>query len=199
MRASSTTLFLCAVLIVSWALTLGLTWAPCYAQVCPEQYHPLATRMHIVTYYGLLASVIFFSFIRACSHRIRSLSQELLTRREVPVLKRRISVGGLLFSVWLLSVVFATTAFWIKPLIDYWTAKCQPTGWANAISRLVLTGIFAHHADILLGLLLIPVGRNSLLGRAFHLQQHTLLYAHKLIAYLTVLAVLAHAVTYYVS
>lgn len=195
----SMALFLSAVLIVCWALTIGLTWAPCYSQVCPEEYHPLGTRMHIVAYYGLLASIMFALLLRASTSKHRSFSQRHLTRREVLILRKRISVGGLIFSVWVLGVVLATTAFWVKHLLGYWTARFEPTGWARQIPTLVITGLFAHHADILLGLLLIPVGRNSVLGRAFHLHQHTLLYAHKLFAYLTVLMVLAHGVAYYVS
>lgn len=59
--------------------------------------------------------------------------------------------------------------------------------------------IIGHHADILLGLLLIPVGRNTILGRVFGLHYSTLLYAHKANAYLTVAAVFAHGAAYYVS
>lgn len=199
MRPLSTALYLGALLVFCWALTIGLTWAPCYSQVCPETYHPLATRMHIVAYYALLASIFLALLLRTCSARLRTISQRHLTTRELPVLCKRISIGGLLFAVWVVGVVLATTAFWFHPLMHYWTTKTRPLDWTSAVPQLVLTVLFAHHADILLGLLLIPVGRNSVLCRAFNLQQHTLLYAHKLLAYLLVLAVTAHAVTYYVS
>lgn len=198
MTPLSTTLYLFTILLVCWALALGLTWAPCYAQVCPERYHQLGTRMHTIAYYALLASVLFALLIRASSSSCRTFSQHHLTPRDVPILRKRISVGGLLFGL-VIAGALATTAFWMKPLTKYWTARFEPSGWRNQVPQLVLTGIFAHHADILLGLLLIPVGRNSLLVRAFRLHFPTLLFVHKLLAYLTVSAVLAHGVTYYIS
>lgn len=198
MRTRSAALFLSGTLLVCWALALGLTWAPCYSQVCPEAYHPLGTRMHIVAYYGLLTTILLALLLRASSPKVRRGSEHHLTRRELPLLRKRISVGGLAACVWVVGVVLATSAFWTAPLQDYWTAKLAPLEWMSALAQLVLTGIFAHHADILLGLLLIPVGRNSVLGRTLWLHQHTLLYAHKLLAYAMVLAVLAHGITYYV-
>lgn len=195
----STTLTLFALLIVCWAFTLGLTWASCYAQVCPERYHPLATRMHIVAYYALLASILFALLFRASSRTARHLSQRKLTTCELPLLRKRITVGGLTLACWITGVVFATTAFWAQPLIDYWTAKCAPIDWLSEVPKLVVTGVFAHHADIALGLLLLPIGRNSLLGRAFLLHQHTLLYAHKLLAYFMVLMAFLHGASHYVS
>ena len=197
--ALPTPLYLTAFVLACWALTFALTWATCYSQVCPERYHPFAVRMHIVTFYGLVASLLFALLLRASSSKCRHLSQRHLTTRELPVLRKRISVGGLILALFLVGVVSATTAVWFKPLRDYWKARFVPTGWADQVAQVVLTGIFAHHADILLGLLLLPVGRNSILSRTFALDQFTLLYAHKLLAYLAMLAVLAHGVTYYVS
>lgn len=199
MRSPSTTLTLFAILLVCWAFALGLTWAPCYSQVCPERYHPLATRMHIVAYYALLASIVFLLLLRATSAACRAASQRRLTTRELPLLRDRITAGGLALAMWITGIALATTAFWVGPLLGYWTAKCVTTGWASEVPKLVVTGVFAHHADILLGLLLIPVGRNSLLMRAFQLHQHNLLYAHKMLAYAMVLMAVIHGATYYVS
>jgi len=194
-----TTLLLLTVLVVCGGFTISLTYAPCYASLCSEEFFPRDTRIHIGTYYLLLASITFALLLRAYSPTCRSLSNYSLTKREVPVFGKRISVGGLAFSVWILTVILVTTIFWIDPLVNFWTAKTAPYGWDDAKVSLVVTGIIGHHADIPLGLLLIPVGRNSILGRAFALHQHTLLYAHKLIAYLTLVAIVAHGIAYYVS
>lgn len=52
---------------------------------------------------------------------------------------------------------------------------------------------------MLLGLVIIPVSRNSILGRVFKVHQSTLLYTHKLFAYLLFVGVVAHFIAYMVS
>ncbi|TKA62935.1 hypothetical protein B0A55_12313 [Friedmanniomyces simplex] len=44
---------------------------------------------------------------------------------------------------------------------------------------------------------MIPVGRNTLIGRTFHLHTSTLLFAHKLLAYAFFVGALVHGITYY--
>lgn len=191
--------FLALVLFISAGFTIGLTYAPCYATVCSEKIWPLETRIHIAVYYGLLASIGCALFLRAYKPSCRRLSSYYLLRHEVPVLEKRVSVGGLALAIWIVSVTLATTAFWVPPVTAFYALRSDPLGWADGQVRLVVTQVTGHHADILLGLLLIPVSRNSLLGRFFKLHQSTLLYAHKLVAYLLVVSVLAHGVAYYVS
>jgi ferric-chelate reductase len=113
-----------------------------------------------------------------------------------------------------------TTGFWVGPEAEFWTIRTNALHWADAKVRLVVTGIIGHHIDskcclnentfggcvltflpniiVILGLLLIPVSRNSILGRAFQLHQGVLLYAHKLLAYVFLIGVVAHGAAYYV-
>lgn len=192
-------LLLLLLLIFCAGFTLGLTYAPCYSSLCSEDFFPLPTRIHCASYYGMLASVGCFLLLRMFSPLCRSISEYYLTRRRVPILDKRISVGGLALTVWLVGLTVATTGFWVGPEYSFWGLRTNPLRWPDAQTRLTVTGIIGHHADIFLGLVLIPVSRNSILGRVFELHQSTLLYAHKLIAYGLFIVVLAHGAATYVS
>lgn len=190
---------LLTILTLSAGLTIGLTFAPCYASLCSESYLPYETRLHIITFYSMLASIGCLLFVRATSKKAREASQFYLIQHEVPILGKRFSLGGVALSLWLVGLTLATTGFWAGPLQQYWAMRTDPLDWATAKIRLTVTGIIGHHADLLLGLIIVPVSRNSLLGQAFELHQSTLLYAHKLIAYLLFVATFAHGAAYYVS
>ncbi|KAF3769703.1 hypothetical protein M406DRAFT_343822, partial [Cryphonectria parasitica EP155] len=191
------TISLLAVLALSTGLALGLTYAPCYATICPESYLARPTRVHIATFYAFLAITACFLYIRAVSPRVQHISNYYLVWHELPVLKRRVSLGGLALGIWIVGVNVGTTWIWFQPLLGYWGLRTDPYGWVLAQMRLTITGVIGHHADILLGLVIIPVSRNSILGQVFQLHQSTLLYAHKLIAYLLFAATFAHAMTYF--
>ena len=186
-------------LIVCAGFTLGLTYAPCFASLCSEEFFPIPTRYHVAGYFSLLASVGCVLLLRAYSPTCLCISNYYLTKRRVPILDKRISVGGLALSLWLVGITVASTGFWIDPESSFWELRTRPLHWMDAKIRLTVTGVLGHHADIFLGLVLIPVSRNSVLGRVFELHQSTLLFAHKLIAYGLVVVVLAHGAATYVS
>ena len=192
-------LLLVLVLVVCAGFTLGLTFAPCYSSLCSEDFYAVPTRIHIATYYALVASIGAALLLRAYSPRCRAISNHYLTRHEVPILAKRISVGGLALSIWIPSIALITTVFWVPPLEHFWMLRTVPLQWIEIQIPLVVTGIIGHHADVLLGLVLIPVSRNSIIGQVFELHQSTLLYTHKLIAYLLAAAVLAHGLAALVS
>ncbi|CAH0046840.1 unnamed protein product [Clonostachys solani] len=182
-------------LIASAGLAIGLTYLPCYATICSEDYFPLETRLHIATYYGLLVAGSCLLLLQASTQYGRSLSRSHLSP-VLPILGKRITVGGLTISLLVISTTLGTTSFWLPAQAKFWGARTDPLEWDTAKIRLTVTGITGHYADILLGLLLIPVSRNSLVGLSFGVHQSTLLSAHKLIAYLFLAATLAHGVAY---
>lgn len=185
-------------LAVSAGLVIGITFAPCYATLCTEDYFPLETRLHLTTFYGLLAVTSLFLWLRSSTHFVRTLSRTRLSPH-LPILGKCITVGGLAMAVWLIGATGATAAFWTPAQLDFWGKRTDPLNWDSAKIRLTITGVSGHFADILLGLLVIPVSRNSLLGQAFGIHQSTLLSAHKIVAYLFTAATLAHGVAYAVS
>lgn len=192
-------LILVLLLVVSAGFTIGLTYAPCFASLCSEEFFPYATRIHIAGYYAMVASIGVFLLTRAYVSWVRTISSTYVIRRELPILKKRVSLGGLTLSVWIVALTVATTGFWVDPEETFWALRTDPLKWPDAKIRLAVTGIIGHHCDIILGLLVIPVSRNSILGRAFSLHQSTLLYAHKLLAYAFLIVVVAHGGAYYVS
>jgi ferric-chelate reductase len=191
--------FLIALLVVCAGFTIGLTYAPCYASLCTEEFLPYETRVHVASFYAFVASIACLLFLRAYNRPFRRLSEHYLATYEVAILRRRISVGGLFFALFILVFGIATTAIWVKPEIDFWSIRTNALDHSSVKIPLVVTGITAHHLDLLVGLLLIPVSRNSILGRVFAVHQSTLLYAHKLLGYLTYIGVFAHGVAAVVS
>ena len=167
--------------------------------MCPEQFFPYATRVHIAVYYSMLAIIGVFLSLRAYIPWMRKVSETYLIRRQVPILQKRISIGGLTLAIWIVALTVATTASWLNAESTFWSLRTEALRWSNAHLELAVTGIVGHHCDILLGLVVIPVSRNSILGRAFALHQSTLLYAHKLLAYTLLIVVIAHGGSYYVS
>ncbi|KAK1625532.1 hypothetical protein BDP81DRAFT_464023 [Colletotrichum phormii] len=160
--------------VISSAGTIALTFAPCYATFCSEDYFEFETRLHLLVYFGLVAGFGCFLLLRSYTTWAHTLSSYHLLR--MPLGGKRITVGGL--------------------LAYFWGFRADPLGWASAKLKLTITGVTGHYADILLGLLVIPVSRKSLLGRGFSLHHSTLLYAHKIVAYLFSASATAHGVTY---
>ncbi|KAI3539728.1 hypothetical protein CSPX01_08684 [Colletotrichum filicis] len=187
-------LFLLLTFVVSSAGTIALTFAPCYATFCSEDYFEFETRLHLLVYFGLVAGFGCFLLLRSYTTWVHALSSYHLMR--IPLGGKRVTFGGLLASMWIVAVVASTTLFWLPAQRDFWGFRADPLGWASAKLQLTITGVTGHYADILLGLLVIPVSRNSLLGRGFSLHYSTLLYAHNIVAYLFSVSATAHGVTY---
>ena len=187
------------IFLLSLGLTLGLTYAPCYSGECVETFFPFAARLHIATFYGILASVALALVVRASSDSARSLSELYLVRVTVPALGKRVSLGATLFAIWVVGFTLATTGFGWPLQRDFYEARGVAVDWTVGTMQLAITGVTGHYCDILVGLMVLPVSRNSMLGRVFRLSQSTLLFAHKILGYAALLAVVAHGVTYFVS
>ncbi|RSL53161.1 hypothetical protein CEP54_010557 [Fusarium duplospermum] len=177
------------------AATIGLTYAPCYATVCPEDYLAEETKYHLAIFYGMLMVLSFALYLRSSSRSLLALSSHR-SPAELPLLRKYVTVGGIATTIFIIAGTLATTALWWPALWKYWGERTDPLGWDSAKIRLTVTGVTGHYADILLGLLIIPVSRNNLVGRAFKLHQSTLLFAHKVVGYLFLLVVIAHGVAY---
>ncbi|KAH6893524.1 ferric reductase like transmembrane component-domain-containing protein [Thelonectria olida] len=173
--------------IALYALTIGLTYA--------EDYLPQETRYHLAIFYGMLILLSFALFLRLSSRYLYILSDHQ-SSTGVPLLRKYVAVGGAATTVLITAITLATTALWLPAHLKYWGDRADSIGWTSTKIRLTVTGVTGHYADILLGILIIPVSRNNLVGRAFRLQQSTLLFAHKVVAYLFFMAVLAHGVAY---
>ncbi|KKF97559.1 Ferric reductase like transmembrane component [Ceratocystis platani] len=195
MKGSSRVVAVFVLLAAFAGLCIGLTFVPCYATLCSEDYFPRETRLHLATFYGLLTVTACMLLFRTSGESLRYLSSTHISP-ELPILGKRITLGGFIVSLWILLITLGTTAFWLPAHLDFWAIRTDPLNWTSAKIQLTVTGVTGHYADIMLGLLIIPISRNSLVGRAFGLHQSTLVYAHKFIAYMFMIASLAHGGAY---
>lgn len=182
---------------VSAAAAIVLTFAPCYATFCSEDYFDFETRLHIIIYYALVIGLGCFLLLRAYFPWARALSGQHLCR--IPLMGKRVTFGGLMACTWIVGVTTSTTTFWLPAQQHFWGLRADPLDWISAKIKLTITGVTGHYADILMGLLVIPVSRNNLVERGLSLHHSTLLFVHKMVAYLYLVAATAHGVTYIVS
>lgn len=186
------------ILGTSTAASIVLTFFPCYATLCSEEYFPFETRLHLIIYYGFLILTMAFFILRQYIPRVRSFCGFHLLG-ELPLIGKRITVGGALFFLWILAVVGGPTAVWLPAQDRFWGSRADPLAWTSARLLLTITGVTGHYPDFLLGVLIIPVSRNSLLGHAFSIHQSSLLFAHKMVSYLFAMGATTHGVAYIVS
>ncbi|KAK4579800.1 hypothetical protein LTR86_000001 [Recurvomyces mirabilis] len=186
-------------LIVCTAFTIGITFAPCHSSLCVEQLNPVQTRIHIGVYYALLTSIGLCMAAKTYLAPVHRFLDMYIWDKVVPVAGKRVSVGSLLLMLWILAATFASCAYWLPTEYDWWYYRGALVDWRpKALSLVAWTGITGHWCDIWIGLVMIPVGRNSIIGKAFSLHTSTLLYAHKVLAYALFLGTLVHGITYYV-
>ena len=193
-------LLISILLIACAAFTIGLTFAPCHSSLCVEHLNPYQTRIHIGVYYALLTSIGLFLAGKVYLKRVRRILDTYVWDGVIPIVEQRISLGGLLLVLWISAATFGSIGYWLPAEYSWWYAKGALVHWTpSSLSRTAWTGITGHWCDICIGLVMIPVGRNSIIGRAFHLHTSTLLFVHKLLAYALLLGTLVHGITYYVS
>ncbi|KAK1820890.1 hypothetical protein LTR12_004761 [Friedmanniomyces endolithicus] len=191
-------LLLTTLLLASAGLTLGLTFAPCHSSLCVELLHPYQTRIHIAVFYSLLASLTLALTARVYLPALRRLSGTYISDRPLPLVGKRLTVGGVVLVLWIAAATFASIAYWLPAQYSYWYARGALVDWTpKALSRVAWTGITGHWCDIWVGLVILPVGRNSIIGRAFGVHTSVLLFAHKVLAYTFFVGALVHGVTYY--
>lgn len=178
--------------------SIGLTFAPCYSSSCVNEFFPTQTRYHIALYYSALAVTTIFLYIRSHSETFRCFSGHYLFTKPIPLIGPRITYGGLLFCIWICVMTFGSIAYWYPAQHAFWTARGALIDWTGYMFRVVWTGITGHWCDIWIGLVVIPVGRNSVIARVFHIQPSTLLQAHKMIAYGLLGFSFTHGLLYYV-
>lgn len=192
-------LILPLLLIICVGLAIGLTYAPCYSSLCVEEFFPYTARVHLALFYSLLASVGIALLARAHLRPVKNALSYHISDRPLPWTMIRVSVGALLLSTWIAGLVLGSTGYWISPQEAFWSAKGTASQWTDYTFRVTWTGITGHWCDLLFGLVIVPVGRNSVLARVFGLHSATLLRSHQLLAYALLTGGLIHGFLYYVS
>ncbi|KAF5591942.1 ferric reductase [Fusarium pseudoanthophilum] len=184
-------------ILASATASLVMIRFSCYATVCPEDYFSFEARLHVVIYYCFLSLTLCLLALRLYSPAFRSFTNIRLLAG-VRLVGKRFTLGETFMAIWILVITLGPTIYWFPTHWDFWGRRLDGLGWISAKIQLTITGITGHYADVLLGLLIIPVSRNSLVGQAFSVHRGTLLFAHRIIAYLFSIAVAAHGITYIV-
>lgn len=164
-------------------LTIGLAYAPCYSSYCVEYFFPYHTRIHIALFYSLLAVIGLSLTARTWSLPIQRLSQWHFSEKHVPLAGKPLSVGAFVLGFLIVGATFGSTGYWYEAQQQFWFDRGATVDWTEHMFRLAWCGITGHWCDIWAGLVVIPVGRNSILGRTFNIHTSTLLLVHKLLAY----------------
>ncbi|KAF5688572.1 hypothetical protein FDENT_4792 [Fusarium denticulatum] len=182
--------------LASAAASLVMMHFSCYATVCPEDYFSYETRLHVIIYYCFLSLTLCLFALRSYSPAVRSFTN-IRPLAGFPLVGQ-FTLGEAFMTIWILVVAFGPTIYWFPTHWHFWGRRIDSLSWVSAKIQLTITGVAGHYADVLLGLLIIPVSRNSLVGQVFSVHHGRLLFAHRLISYLFSIAVAAHGITYIV-
>ena len=180
-------------------LTIGLTYAPCYSSYCVEYFFPYSTRVHIALFYSLLAVIGLSLTARTWSLPIQRLSQWHVSEKHVPLAGKPLSVGAFILGFLIVGATFGSTGYWYEVQQKFWFDRGAIVDWTDYMFRLAWCSITGHWCDIWAGLVVIPVGRNSILGRTFNIHTSTLLLVHKLLAYGLFVFAIIHGLFFFVS
>ena len=185
------------VLLVSLGLDIGLTFAPCYAALCDEEFYPYETRIHIAYFFAVVTSIALILALRNAVPLVRKISEFHLWNKPLPIIHKRISVGGIVLSIWIYGLVHATSGYWEPTQFQFYSVRGDAVNVVDNLGKLAYVGVTGHWCDILAGLLILPVTRSSILGKLFGLHLSSILFAHKLMAYGLLVSVTVHTIIYY--
>ena len=157
-------------LVASFALSLGLTFRShrhCYAGTCGEWLFPLQARLHIVIWYCWLSLSVTFLALRAFHPAIRRRLHKQVYTNQLPIVRKSITISGVLMVLWVLSLYGVLIGLWWLRLQGYFVTRGVQGGMNNGNRRVAAVALTGHVADVTMGMVLLPVARNvSHLSRA---------------------------------
>lgn len=186
-------------LIVTFGLSIALTFRSgdhCYAGVCGETLFPLQARLHVIVWYCWISLSVTILALRAFHPSVRTLLQKHLVKEQLPVIGKSLTISGVLVAFWILSLYGIVTGIWWLPLRDYFVTRGQADGLVAGNGRVAAIALTGHYADITMGMVLLPVARNSALSSFFRLSASTTFAFHMLQAYVLFALVLIHGLLY---
>ncbi len=186
-------------LIASFGLSIGLTFRSdhyCYAGVCGEWLFPLQVRLHVVVWYCWISLSVTILALRAFHPSIRNILQRQLTKGQLPVVGKSLTLSGTLVVFWVLSLYGIITGIWWLRLQEYFVTRGQDGGIIAGNRRVAAVALTGHYADVTMGMVLLPVARNSALSSFFRLSPSTTFAFHMIQAYVLFSLVLIHGLLY---
>ena len=186
-------------LAASFALSIGLTFQSdrhCYAGVCGEWLFPLQARLHVLVWYIWLSLSVTFLALRAFHLSLQRVLQKQLRQAQIPVVGKSFTISGAMAVVWILSLYGALIGIWWLRLQDYFVTRGREGGMMNGNRRVAAVALTGHLCDVTMGMVLLPVTRNSALASFFKLSAATTFAFHMIQAYLLFALVLIHGLLY---
>src|SRR5690349_13624213 len=127
-----TQLFALAGLIFTLAISAGISIAlinvNCYSTFCSEGHFTFETRVHITVYYAFLATLVCLLLLRTSTQHISNIH----IAHELPLIGKRVTLGGLFTSLAILTVTLCSTIYWLPAQDELWGYKTDPLDWASA-------------------------------------------------------------------
>ena len=133
-------------LVASFALSLGLTFRShrhCFAGTCGEWLFPLQARLHIVVWYCWLSLSVTFLALRAFHPSIRRGLHKQLYTNQLPVVRKSLTISGVLVALWVLSLYGILIGLWWLRLQGYFVTRGEQGGMMNGnkrVAAVALTG-----------------------------------------------------------
>lgn len=186
-------------LVITFGLSIGLTFRSnhhCYAGTCGEWLFPLQARLHVVIWYAWLSLATTFLAVRAFHPEMQKVLARCLTTRKLPLLDKRISLGGALMVAWILSLYAIAVGVWWIRLRDYFNDRNNASGITRGGNRLAAVALTGHLSDITMGMVLLPISRHSALASFFKISVSTTLTNHTFTAYTLFILVTIHGLLY---
>ena len=186
-------------LIATFGLSVALTFRSdhhCYAGVCGEWLFPLQARLHVVVWYCWISISVTFLALRAFHPSIRLILQKRILKRNLPILGKSLTLSGGLVAFWIMSLYGIITAIWWVRLHDYFVTRGQKSGLSRGSDQIAAVALTGHYADVTMGMVLLPVARNSALSSFFRLSASTTFAFHMFQAYVLFGLVVVHGLIY---
>lgn len=186
-------------LVASFGLSIALTFRSdhyCYAGVCGEVLFPLQARLHVVVWYCWISLSVTLLALRAFHPSIRALLQKQIFHKQLPVLGKSLTLSGTLVVFWILILYGIITGIWWLRVQNYFVIRGQDSGLIAGNNRVAAVALTGHYADVTMGMVLLPVARNSALSSFFRLSASTTFAFHMIQAYVLFGLVLIHGLLY---
>lgn len=135
-------------LIASFALSLGLTFRSnhhCYAGTCGEWLFPLQARLHVVIWYCWLSLSVTFLALRAFHPSIRRGLHKQIYANQLPVVRKSLTISGVLVVFWVLSLYGIIVGVWWLRLQEYFVTRGEQGGTRSGNRRVALVALTGQY------------------------------------------------------
>ena len=176
MHTSLLALLSIAIFFGSFALSLGLTYLPCYSAICVEEHFPYNVRVHLASFYAAVTAFCLVYLLRTKSPFVRDALGTCVSSRPIPFTSTYLSWGGFLVGLGVVAFVGASQGyFWLDEREFYRSRAIEQAGTTLGTTRLAIVGSTGHLCDLLLGLIVLPISRGGVMQTLFEFDPGTLL------------------------